>query len=287
VVLADLDDAPAWFRAEGGTLVAAVYDSARAGDDRYAWRLAWTLADHLDREGRWQQWLDTQSAAAAAAERLGDQAWQLYSHRSAAGAAIRLRRFDHGRELLGRSAELAARVGDLVAQAQAENTLAWLLELEGDPAAAIPHAERAATLFTAAGERQFAARSISATGWYAALTGDFPRALAICTRALAEQRELADRAGQAGTLDSLGYICDNLGQHAAAIGWYREAVGTYQQDADRGGEATTRARLATTLARAGDTAGARTERELALVIFDELDPDAAAAIRNLPAGDAA
>jgi len=276
VVLADLSDATAWFRAEGRVLVTAVQDS---DDDRYAWQLAWALADYLDREGRWQEWFDTQSTAAAAAERLGDESWQLYAHRSAAGATIRLRRFGLGRELLQRSARLAARTGDQVAQAQAENTLAWLLELEGDPAAAIPHAQRSAELFAAAGEHRFAARAISGTGWYAALTGDFHRALAVCTQALTQQRELADSAGLAGTLDSLGYICDNLGQPAAAIDWYREAVSAYQQDADRGGEAATRARLATTLARTGDAAGARAERELALAIFDDLDPESAAILR--------
>ncbi|RSM64926.1 transcriptional regulator, SARP family protein [Actinoplanes sp. ATCC 53533] len=280
VVLADVSDATAWFRAEGRVLVTAVRDSADTGDDRYAWQLAWTLADFLDREGRWQEWFDTQSTAAAAAERLGDESWQLFAHRSAAGATIRLRRFGLGRELLERSAQLAAGTGDRVAQAQAENTLAWLLELEGDPAAAIPHAQRAAELFAAAGEHRFAARAVSGTGWYAALTGDFHRALAICTRALTQQRELGDSAGLAGTLDSLGYICDNLGQHPAAISWYGEAVSTYQQDSDRGGEAATRARLATTLAKAGDASGARTERELALAIFDELDPESAAALRR-------
>jgi len=131
VVLADVSDATAWFRAEGRALVTAVQDST---DDRYAWQLAWTLADYLDREGRWQEWFDTQSTAAAAAERLGDESWQLYAHRSAAGAMIRLRRFSRGRELLERSARLAAGTGEQVAQAQTENTLAWLLELEGDPA---------------------------------------------------------------------------------------------------------------------------------------------------------
>ena len=285
VVLADVSDATGWFRTEGDALVAAVRDSARDGDDRYAWRLAWTLADYLDREGRWQLWFDTQSTAAAAAERLGDETWQLYAQRSAAGAMIRLRRFDVARDLLGHSAALAARAGDLVARAQAENTLAWLLEQEGDPGAAIPHAERAAALFAAADERQFATRAISSAGWYAALTGDFTRALATCTRALTEQRDLDDRPGLAGTLDSLGYICDNLGRPAAAIGWYREAVSTYQEDSDRAGEAATRARLATTLAKSGDPAGARTERDLALAIFDELDPEAAAEIRERTAGD--
>jgi tetratricopeptide (TPR) repeat protein len=280
VVLADVSDATAWFRAEGRVLVTAVRDSADTGDDRYAWQLAWTLADFLDREGRWQEWFDTQSTAAAAAERLGDESWQLFAHRSAAGAMIRLRRYGVSRELLERSAQLAAGTGDQVAQAQAENTLAWLLELEGDPAAAIPRAERAAELFTAAGEHRFAARAISGTGWYLALTGDFQRALAVCTRALTHQRELADSAGLAGTLDSLGYICDNLGQHAAAVNWYREAVSTYQQDSDRGGEAATRTRLATTLASTGDAAGARVERELALAIFDDVDPESAAALRR-------
>jgi len=46
----------------------------------------------------------------------------------------------------------------------------------------------------------------------------------------------------------------------------------YQQDADRGGEAATRACPATTLAKSGDAADARAERELALAIFDDLDP---------------
>jgi tetratricopeptide (TPR) repeat protein len=277
VIVEEPGDPAAWFRAERHGLVAAVYGS----DDRYAWRLAWTLADYLDREGLWQDWLDTQTAAAAAAERLGDLAWQLFAYRSTAGAAIRLRRFDLSREMLEQSRSLAAGLGDLRAHAQAEFSLAWLLEEEGNPAAARPYAQRAAVLFAEAGEHRFAARARSSTGWHAALTGDLAVALTICTRELEEQRSLEDRAGLAGTLDSLGYIHHQQGRAVEAAARYREAISTYQQESDRIGEANTRVRLATTLEAAGDDAGARGERRLALAILTDVDPAAAAELRDL------
>ena len=62
---------------------------------------------------------------------------------------------------------------------------------------------------------------------------------------------------------------------------YREAIRTYQQESDRIGEANTRVRLATTLEAAGDDAGARGERRLALAILTDVDPAAAAELRDL------
>jgi tetratricopeptide (TPR) repeat protein len=272
--------ATAWFRAEYRGLLASVHESAAEGDDRYAWRLAWTLADFQDREGHWQDWIDTQAAAAAAARRLDDPAWQMFAHRSMSGGAIRLRRHDLAREQLDRSARLAAGLGDVVAQAQAEHTLAWLHEVAEDPAAAVTHGERATALYESAGEPRFAARARASVGWNAALLGDHGRALALCTEALAAQRESADRAGLAGTLDSLGYIRHHQGDLAGAEADYREAIRLYEEDSDRIGAANTRARLARTLDAAGDEAAGDEERRQALVVLDELDPPAAAALRK-------
>ena len=280
VTVAEPSDAAAWFRSEDRGLLAAIRESAAEGDDRYAWRLAWTLADYQDREGRWRDWIDTQTAAAEAAQRLDDRAWQMFAHRSTAGGAIRLQRYDLAREQLKRSAGLAAGLGDLIAQAQAEHTLAWLYEGEKDPAAAMVHGEQAAALFAATGEQRFAARARAGVGWNAALTGDYERALTLCTEALAVQRKLEDRAGLAGTLDSLGYIRHHRGDLAGAAADYREAIRLYQEDSDRIGMANTRARLAETLAQAGDEAAAHEERTQALSILDDLDPAAAEALRK-------
>jgi tetratricopeptide (TPR) repeat protein len=273
--------ATTWFRAEGSGLRAAVHESAAEGDDRYAWRLAWTLADYQDRDGHWQDWIDTQTAAAEAAGRLNDPAWQLFAHRSTAGGAIRLRRHELAREQLERSGSLAAGLGDLVAQAQAEHALAWLCEGEEDLAEAIAHSGRAVALYESAGERGYAARARNGMGWNAALMGDYGRALTLCTEALAVQRELGDRAGLAGTLDSLGYIHHHQGHLAESAENYREAIRMYQEDSDRIGEANTRTRLATTLAEAGDEANAHGERTQALTILDDLDPAAAEALRKV------
>lgn len=274
---ADGDAATIWFTAERQVLIAAVNDPDT--DDRQVWRLAWTLADHLDRTGLWRDWFDTQAAALAAARRVGDRAWQLFSHRSMAGAAIRLRDEATARGELERSLALAGELDDLGGQARAEHALGWLLEQYGRPDEAVVHAERAFALFERAGEPVLAARALNSAGWEAALAGNHEHALELCGRALGRQIVLDDRSGLAGTLDSLGYVYHHLGDHAAAADHYRQAIEVYRQDNDRPGAADTRNRLAATLLAAGDPAGARAEWQLALADYVRLGHPAADEVR--------
>ncbi|WP_035086317.1 tetratricopeptide repeat protein [Catenuloplanes japonicus] len=299
---ADSAAADTWFRAELPVLLAAVRgrsavrgaapdqrDAAIRGDaaihgetavlgasarddpgDAYVWRLAWALADHLDRSGRWAEWIGTQGAALAAAERLGDDRWRLFAHRSLAGGAIRMDRLALARTHLEASAGIAAALGDAGAQARAAHALGWLAETSGDHAACLEHSLRAVGFFVEAGDRLGAARAANSAGLAAAHIGELERALELCGDALAASRELDDRAGAAGALDSLGVVQHKRGRLGDAVARYREAIVLYQGDTDRYGEADTRRRLADALDAAGDAAGATSERGLAQAILDDL-----------------
>lgn len=68
---ADYGQAMAWFRAEHQVLLMVLSLAVDAGYDAYAWQLPWTMADFLEFNGHWQDWMATQRIAIAAARRLG------------------------------------------------------------------------------------------------------------------------------------------------------------------------------------------------------------------------
>jgi transcriptional regulator with XRE-family HTH domain len=78
--LADYQQALAWFEAEHQVLFAAVTLAGDHGFDSHSWQLPWALGTFLDRRRRWlQEWVSIQSAAVAAAMRLGDKKGEVLS----------------------------------------------------------------------------------------------------------------------------------------------------------------------------------------------------------------
>jgi tetratricopeptide (TPR) repeat protein len=99
--------------------------------------------------------------------------------------------------------------------------------------------------------------------------------LTYCTQALAVQREIGDRRGQADTLDSLGYAHHHLHDHPQARVCYEQAIALYRELGDRRGEADTLTHLGDTHHAAGETEAAAHAWRQALTILDHLDhPDA-------------
>jgi len=78
----------AWFDAECSVLRAAIEQAAAARRDTYAWQLAWTLMDFLQRQGRWHDWAAIQHTALDAARRHDDRSGQAHAH-AAIGFACR------------------------------------------------------------------------------------------------------------------------------------------------------------------------------------------------------
>jgi DNA-binding SARP family transcriptional activator/tetratricopeptide (TPR) repeat protein/DNA-binding XRE family transcriptional regulator len=260
VPLADHGQALGWFTAEQPVLTAAIAQAAAAGFDLYAWRLAWTLTDFLDRQGHWQELVAIERAALAAAGRLGDRSAEAHARRDLATGHIRLGRSDDARAELARALDLFAAVGDHAGQAYTHLTTSYLYDQRGDPGAALGPSQQALGLYRLAGDRAGQARALNGIGWDYTQLGEHRRALDYCREALALQQETGDREGEPYTWDSLGYAHQHLGDHRDAIACYTRALQLYREFGNRYGEADT-------LVNAGDTHRAAGDREAALAAW--------------------
>jgi len=289
--LSDHADALAWLTAERRNLLAAIRRSAEAGFDCHTWRLAWTLADHLDRRGRWHDLIVTQEFALAAARRRADCREEAYAHRHLGVAHSRLDRHGEALDHFHRALKLFDRVGHRLGAARTHLDLATAAERTHDPAAALRHAERALDFFRAAEDVSGQANGLNGVGWYHALLGRHDVALRHCREAIRLHQAIGDRRGEASTWDSLGYAHHHLGQDDEALDCYQRAVRIFRDLGDRYNEAVTVLRIGDHHSAAGDrpaAAGAWTE---ALAVLTELGhPDAhlargrLATIGRLPAG---
>ncbi|MGA4729815.1 BTAD domain-containing putative transcriptional regulator [Micromonospora taraxaci] len=271
--------ATAWFTAELPVLRAAVPLAARSGFEGHAWRLAWTMAGFLHRQGHWQDWLGTQRIALAAASRIGDQAGQGHAHRSLGLACSRLRRYDEADDHLRRAFDLFTAVGDDAGRAHTCLNLGQLAERQGRYQQALTHSRRALTLFRGTDNRAGQGYTLNAVGWQEALLGDYHRALESCGAALGMLREVDDVQGQADTWDSLGHAHHQLGDDRRAVACYEQALELFTQVQDRYAEASTYANLGRSHRALADFGAARAAWRRALTILDDLGDADAEAIR--------
>jgi DNA-binding SARP family transcriptional activator/tetratricopeptide (TPR) repeat protein len=261
----------AWFNAEHAVLLAAVRHAAAGRCDGYTWQLGWALFDFFDAQGHWHDQIAVQQAAAAAAERLDDNATQILCHRFSARAHIQLGRFDDAYGHLRSGLDLADRIGDLVSQANIHNSLGHLREQQGRHADALDHARRAVDLFHATGNRHGQANTLNGVGWCYAMLGDYEQALASCRQALAMLQEIDDRHGQCHVWDSLGYIHRQRGQHEQAIACYRNALDLTRDLGLRRVEAEHLVNLGDAHHAAGDAVAARDAWQQALAVLEPID----------------
>jgi DNA-binding SARP family transcriptional activator/Tfp pilus assembly protein PilF len=278
----DHDSALAWFTAEHRVLIRVVRQAAENGFETYAWQIAWALNTFLAPRGLWQDQLDTQRVALAAAEKTDDLAGQAAANRLLSRALTRLGDHDAAEYRLKRALELHERLGDPTGQAQTLHNYCELCYVDGRPDEALAKGREALRLYRLAGNRSGEARTLNAIGWLLASTGDYVQAIESCTEALAQQRRSDDRNGQAATLDSLGFAYDRLGERVRAADCYEQAIQLFRDSVDRYHEAETLIRLGDTRDGMGDRAAAAAAWHQALRIYEDVgDPAAEQARRRL------
>ncbi|WP_431934502.1 ATP-binding protein [Micromonospora sp. RP3T] len=260
----------AWFTAEHRVLLAAVAHAGRTRCDGHAWRLARTLVDFLQRQGRWSDLADAQQAALSAARRTGECAGQANAHRDLARALVRLDRKEEAAGHYRHALALFAELGDHSGQARTHRAFGAMLDGMGRYEESLHHATRALALYEHTGHPVGQASARNAMGWAYARLGQYAAARGHCEQALALLRRTDDRHGEANTWDSLGLIHDRLGHHRRAARCYGRALTLYQRIGDRYDEADTLTRLGDCRHSAGDRAGALRTWRRALVILDGL-----------------
>jgi DNA-binding SARP family transcriptional activator len=273
--LSSHDEALDWFTAEHSVLMSLAGLAGDAGHDAHVWQLAWTMANYLERQGHWRQWLSTQSAAVAATDRLGEREANARCHRTLARAYARLGDHDLAHTHLQHTLTICDTLGDQVGQAYAHLNINVIFEGQFRYREALRHAEAALDLYRRADHVAGQALALNAIGWSHAQLGDCQRALDYCEEALDLQHTIGDRAAQADTWDSLGYAHRHLGNHELATSAHGSALRLFQELGDRYNEATTLAHIGDIADVSGLPTDAHASWTAALTILNELGhPDA-------------
>ncbi len=227
--LPDRDAAWAWLRAERSNLLAAVQHTSR-GNPECAIALTAGLATLLYIDGPWAQAVALHTAAAAAAQDLGDRA----------GRADALTRLGTLRALTGGFREPAR---DL---------------------------EQALQLYRDIGERRGQAETLAVLGELRRVTGDLPAAARDLEQALRLSQDLAYRPGQAEVLLQRGDMRRAAGDLAGAARDLEQALQLYQDLENGSGQADVLTRLGDMRRVTGDLRGAARDLEQALQIYRDL-----------------
>jgi tetratricopeptide (TPR) repeat protein/DNA-binding XRE family transcriptional regulator len=284
--LASDHEAMEWFQAEHPVLVAAIGLAASTGFDMHAWQLPWTMADFLDRRGRWQQKVAIQRTAVAAATRLGDTAGQIESRRLLGTASSRIGDHEQARAHLGECLKLYQRVGDRRGEAKAHLFLGGAAQRQGRSDDALAHGNEALRLYQAIGDKAGEATLLNNIGYTHAQLGSYQQASVLCRRALALSAAIGRSSTEAYASDSLGYVEHHLGNFAAAASWYQRAIRLSQGLGDRVLEADALTHLGDTRRAAGELTQANQAWQQALAIFEDLQHPSADEVRAKLAGRA-
>ncbi len=273
--------AQAWFEAEHDVLLAVIGRAAEAGFDRHAWQIPWTMRNYLDRQGHWPDWVRTQRAALAAAERLADRAGQAHAHRNIGRACLRLGRYDDARRHLRDGLDLYQQLGHRYGQARTHFEIAWAAERQGRYDDALAHSRQALEAFRGAGDRQGAAIALNTVGWCLTQLGRHHEALACSRQALAVCQETGHSGGEAAAWDSAGFASHHLGRHREALACYYRALALYRGLGDRYHQSRTLVYLGEAHGAIGSLRAAEDAWRQALAMLEELRHPEAAQVRSL------
>lgn len=280
--MADGNAAFAWMTAEHSVLLNTVRRAAETGHDEYVWRLAWMLADYLDRRGHWRDWMAVQTAAVAAARRLGDPDAEGRSGQMLARARTRLGDFAGARQDLAGVLALYQARGDTIGLAYTHIELGGTWSRANRHRQALGHALRALGLFQADGHAMGEADALNAAGWCHAQLGEHADAVVMCEQALDIYQRLGHPNGIAGAWDSLGCAQSRLGLHDVAVASLRRALELWQEAGNRFEIAATLANLGDAHHAAGHVEAARATWTTALAKLRDLGhPDVERVARSL------
>ena len=140
----------------------------------------------------------------------------------------------------------------------------------GDYGAAKAYHEQALALDRQLGNRLGEAANLRGLGNVAEIQGDYAGAKAYHEQALALDRQLGNRLGEAADLGNLGLVARNLGDYAGAKAYHEQALALDRQLGNRLGEAADLGNLGLVARNLWDYAGAKAYHERALALDRKL-----------------
>ena len=242
--------------------------------DAIAGPLAHARAAYLERRARWPELADAGRIAFAAADRTDDLTVQVDALSMIGRAHTRLGNHDVAARHYEHALCLAKRVGEPGMLAVAHFDLAVLKDSQGDHAASLDHVTMAHHHYVCAGDEAGQAFSLNAMGWDCLQLGDHHAAMSRCRAAITLHRRHGNRHGEAATWDTLGLAQQMLGRNDDAVESFRSGLASVDETGDRDLEGTLLLRLGIACRAAGDDDAARDAWQQALTMADTDGVDA-------------
>jgi tetratricopeptide (TPR) repeat protein len=275
---ADIDEARAWFAAERSVVPAVVGAATAAGLDAQVTLLGAGCASCLSQRGLYDDQYAIQSAAVAAAQRLGDREAEARARRTL-GMTCSVRQDEAATVHFGRALALYAELGDEAGLGRTHLNLSWSAGNRDDQATAIAEARTALAHFERVEDPVGMAMGYNGMAWGHAVLGDHEAGQRWCDKALALLATVDAPHTLASTVDTAAYLRAARGEVAEAVELYREAVGHWRRSGDRLGEGFTWLDLGDLHERTGQAGSALAAWREALDILDEIGHPRVAAVR--------
>jgi len=146
--------------------------------------------------------------------------------------------YPQAKRFYGESVDIATRIGDKSALADALNGLAFVECLCDEYQQASEHAQIALDNARLAHDKRNTARALSNLGIVAESEGDFITARALYDEAVHIFRTIGDKRGLASALNNTGSVADSLGDYSSAKTYYEESLNLCKEIGYRHGIAT-------------------------------------------------
>lgn len=221
--IADSRAAAAWFTIESEVLLGLLRRPELPGGDVNRWRLGWCMAGYLTDRSVGKELFETQSAAFAAAQRMGDGFGQVVSLGYLSAAAMLLGDDETADLHLRRAMAMA----DDLRQPWAKGFVCFahcvLTARSGDDAGAVAFARQACEHFRESGDSFWEYRSEWVVGWHSLQLGDLDEGRAVFEKLLAVTEALEVVPGIANSQLGMGLLAHKEGRLDEALERY--AVG--------------------------------------------------------------
>jgi tetratricopeptide (TPR) repeat protein len=268
--LEDAGQARTWLRAERASLLACLDLAARTGQHARVVALTAALAGLLRRDGPWADAISRHSAAARAAQRLGDQLRQANALNQLGAVQRMTGDYRGAAQVLEQALGIYRDLGDRLGQANVLDHLGAVRWGTGDYRGAAQVLEQALGIYRDLGDQLGQANALRDLGQARWLRGDYPGAAQVLEQALATYRNLGDRCGQANALRTLGTVRQATGDYPGAAQALEQAQDIYRDLGDRLGQTNALFHLGTVRQTTGDHPAAIQLLERALGVYRDL-----------------
>lgn len=235
--ISDRAAAVRWMRTERVNLLACLRHAAASNDHGRVITLTAAVTNFLRQEGPWQQAVELQEAASAAAHSIGDNLAEANATRELGVLRRRMGEYQAAQKLHERAFGMYEQLGDELGQAHTLHHLSLVHRRTENYSVAAVLQERAYAIYMQVGDRLGQANALHDLGVVRRMAGDCAAAAALHERARELYEDLGDRHGRAHTLHHLGVVRRMMGDHIAAASLHTQAQKLYETLGDRQGQA--------------------------------------------------